>query len=64
MASKAVTAPPSNRPINGQARPQPVLPSQLALVKGSAKLAGQSISELTQICREQAEELEGMALRR
>lgn len=59
MSSTAVIAPPSNRP--DQAWPQSTLPSQLALGQGNAQLAGQSIAELTQICREQAEELEGTA---
>lgn len=60
MSSIAVIAPPSNRP--DQAWPQSILHSQAALGNGSAQLAGQSIAELTQICREQAEELEGTAL--
>lgn len=59
MSSTAVIAPPSNRP--DQAWPQSVLHSQPALGKGSAQLAGQSIAELTHICREQADELEGTA---
>ena len=39
--------------------PQPALVPQPAPVKSGAHLAGQSIAELAQICREQAEELEG-----
>ena len=39
--------------------PQPAVVPQPAPVRSSAHLAGQSIAELAQICREQAEELEG-----
>ena len=40
-------------------QPQPAVVPQPAPVKSSAHLVGQSIAELAQICREQAEELEG-----
>ena len=64
MSSTATIGPLSNSmpdPVWAESAllPQPALVPRPAPVKSGAHLAGESIAELAQICREQAEELEG-----